>query len=406
MTSYEIAIVGAGIAGSTLASFLAPHAKLILIDRDVRGLPGSTGHAPGFVGQLNSLSILTALARWTVGHYKSVPGGFDTVGGLEIAECEAEVDNLRERASLASKLDLEARLLDAEEATSLAPAFIASATAGLYFPNDGTANAKRLAHAGQDAAVAAGATLLDADVSAITPSDGGYDLSTSRGVVKTRRVVVCTGVWAGQLLPSLSAAAVSVSHPYAYSLPRPQRDKSPFIRWPAAHVYARDHGTRDGIGSYDHDPVHVSSTAMASQQTAYGKWEDGFGGVLDKAIARLPHATQQGFEDRRIPLNMDQVADVPYAFNGLFTVTPDGMPLVGRVSEGMYCAVGVWVTHAAGSARLLADMILEDMGLKGEGFGHELRSHVDPTRFRGRDGKELEQTALSSYNDIYNKDKA
>ncbi|CAK9782031.1 unnamed protein product [Cutaneotrichosporon oleaginosum] len=81
---YDIAIVGAGIVGSCLAAQLAPHARVLLVDRDVRGLRGSTGHAPGFVGQLNELAPLTELAKRTVASYRAIPGGFDVVGGLEV----------------------------------------------------------------------------------------------------------------------------------------------------------------------------------------------------------------------------------------------------------------------------------------------------------------------------------
>jgi sarcosine oxidase len=455
---YEIAIVGAGIVGSTLASFLAPHArgKLALVDRDVRGLPGSTGHAPGFVGQLNALAPLTTLAQRSVEHYLSIEGGFDVVGGLEVARTRDELMNLAQRAALASSHGVEASIISADDAASLAPAFIApdSAVRALHFPTDGTANARTLAHAGQDAAAAAGAKLIDADVTAITRSDAGtFSLTTSQGAITAKTVVVCTGVWAGQLLPSLHAAAVSVAHPYAYSSPRATRAPSPFIRWPATHVYARDHGARDGIGSYAHDPVHVGAQAMSAAATAYGKWEEGFTQVIDAALELLPPATAQGFAPVT-PTAAPDGSDAPYAFNGLFTVTPDGMPLVGALEKDLYCAVGVWVTHAGGSARLLADIILEDLGMSetakedGHGCGHGhahdhnhghghgaaavtdaslregmadaagddsalrkalnpmLRKAVDPMRFVGKDDKTLEAAALASYNDIYNKDKA
>lgn len=415
MTDYDVAIIGAGIVGSTLASLLAPHTNLVLIDRSVRGLHGSTGHAPGFVGQLNTLAPLTELAKRTVKHYTSVPGGFDIVGGLEVARSEAEEANLTERAQLAHDAGLAARLVSASDAAELAPAFIDGerVTAALHFPNDGTANARHLATAGQDAAESAGAKLLDADVTAITKSESGpgYTLTTSTGTFTAAHVVVCTGVWASQLLPTLSAAAVSVAHPYAYSSQRTQRPAtSPFIRWPAAHVYARDHGVRDGIGSYDHDPVHVSATACARMPSAYGEWEPAFDSVIDRALGLLPAQTAETFGPivAPAPAAVDTVkaTDVPYVFNGLFTVTPDGMPLVGHLEGGLWCAVGVWVTHAAGSAGLLAGQILSAVGkgpkpsIEDEGLGKA----VDPKRFAGLEAAVLERKALASYNDIYNKE--
>jgi sarcosine oxidase len=415
MADYDIAIIGAGIVGSSLAARLAPHGRVFLVDRDVRGLPGSTGHAPGFVGQLNQLAPLTELAKRTVAAYLQIPGGFDVVGGLEIATSAEELAALEPRAELARSRGLRVETVDGDKAKALAPAFVEKAVGALHFPDDGTANARVLAHAYQDAAAAAGARLVDADVSAI---EGGK-ITTSAGTFTAAKIAVCTGVWSAQLLPL--PAAVSVAHPYAYSVSRPAREKSPFIRWPAAHVYARDHGVADGIGSYDHDPVHVSARAMDAHNTATGAWDPAFDDVIERALALLPAQTAAKFDGRTTAgegkgdeggkaadaaykaMVEGREGGTPYAFNGLFQVTPDGMPLVGRVKEGIYAAVGVWVTQGAGSAGLLADMILEDLG-KGEAKDAELRAALDPLRFAGKDD-EVVETALATYNDIYNKEK-
>lgn len=418
-TSYDIAIVGAGIVGSSLAAALAPHARVLLVDRDVRGLPGSTGHAPGFVGQLNCVLPLTELAKRSVQAYRGIEGGFDVVGGLEVALSTTELEELEHRRALAESSGLRASLLSPEEAVAIAPDFVAESAGALHFPDDGTANARVLALAFQDRARQAGAAALDADVSAVTPSSGGVTLTTSRGEFKAAKAAICTGVWAAQLAPALMAA-VTVAHPYAYSHARaPRGYTSPFVRWPSRHVYARDHGRRDGLGSYDHDPVHVSSRAMARHRTATGAWDEMFDGVIQRGLALLPSASHGGFAD---PVVADagsaaeggeraaqayetaenaKAEGRAYAFNGLFQVTPDGMPLVGRVQDGVYVAVGVWVTQGAGAAGLLADLILEDMG-RGPAKDVELRKAVDPLRFAGGEG-EIE-AALRTYNNIYNKD--
>lgn len=407
-TEYDIAIVGAGIVGSALAARLAPHARILLLDRDL-SIRGSTGRNPGFVGQLNNLPPLTELARRSVHAYRKIPGGFDDVGGLEVALTKPELEHLRARGALASASGLKATLVSGTEARRLAPAFVEDSVGGLHFPDDGVADPKVLTVSFQAAATAAGAVLLDADV--LRFKDGV--LETSAGIFTAARVAVCTGIWAQQLLPL--HAAVVVGQGYAYSATHRARTAAPFVRWPAAQVYARDHGTVDGIGSYDHAPVRV-----APGRTAVAAWDKAFNRAIERALALLPEQTAVRFENRitagmrrgkedaaqkaeeaEAAVVQARGAGRAYAFNSLFQVTPDGCPLVGRVREGVYAAVGVWVTHAAGAAGLLADMMLEDMG-RGEPKDIELRKALDPLRFAGRD---VVDEALRTYNDIYNRKK-
>ena len=62
----RIIIVGGGIVGAALAFHLSKAESenhIILIDKSLETLLGSTGHAPGFVGQLNESPVLTRLAK-------------------------------------------------------------------------------------------------------------------------------------------------------------------------------------------------------------------------------------------------------------------------------------------------------------------------------------------------------
>ncbi|KAG9697619.1 hypothetical protein KCU95_g1275, partial [Aureobasidium melanogenum] len=58
-------IIGAGIVGSSLACFLSestPQINILVLDRSLSTIAGSTGYAPGFIGQYNEKSSLTKLA--------------------------------------------------------------------------------------------------------------------------------------------------------------------------------------------------------------------------------------------------------------------------------------------------------------------------------------------------------
>ena len=46
-------------------------------------------------------------------------------------------------------------------------------------------------------------------------------------------------------------------------------------------------------------------------------------------------------------------------FNGHFSFTPDGYPMLGESSRvrGLWLAEGIWVTHAGGSAKAVVDLL-------------------------------------------------
>ncbi|BEI86974.1 hypothetical protein CcaverHIS002_0703200 [Cutaneotrichosporon cavernicola] len=435
MPEFDVVIVGAGIAGSTLAAMLSPHVSLAVVDRDIAAIPGSTGHAPGVVAQINSIPALAELARRSVAYYTRIPNGFDIVGGLEVALGPGEtIHTMEARATLAHSLGLAAEVLTLEEASALAPAFVREDAAGaVHFPNDGVCDAKTVTRANILKAKNNGASLIDGNVTRIA-NDAGWrvTLSTPNGtrVLSAAHVAVCTGAWGGQLLPTLEAAAVAVAHPYVFSErrePRPQPPQedllrkpgrfAPFVRFPGQTVYARDHGERDGLGSYAHPPVHIKPSSLKNQASGVAAWEPKFDGWMDASASVLPDETARTFNGPRVVIPRStkgdgwkamDVHDVPHAFAGLMTMTPDGMPLCGRMKEGsggaLWALVGTWVTHAAGSAGVLAPQILAALGKKTlKADDAWLRAALDPHRFDGMSEGEREKHCLDKYADIWNR---
>ncbi|KZL83937.1 sarcosine oxidase [Colletotrichum incanum] len=388
-----VIIVGAGIVGSALAHFLSssPTSRNItIIDRSFGPLLGSTGHAPGFVGQFNESEVLTKLAVETVSEYIQIPGGFDTVGGLEIAFQPAGVERLKSRCTSAVQLGLPAEMLSIEGAHALAPELVKKSNSGaaVLFPTDGTANACKLTSFYQEEAKKSGVQLFQGDVKKLVIRGGrvaGVEVLDGDSVrqLDANKVIITTGIWAQDLCRDLDfpVPVIPVGHPYMHGQQRnPLPRKLPFIRWPEHHVYARDHGDRYGIGSYNHQPVGCKS----KNGTAIGSWIKGFEQTLQSATELLPPTAGEEF---------DQGA----SFSGIFSMTPDNMPLAGSVQSapGLHMAVAVWVTHAAGTAKFLTKVI------NGEDVDEETRNALDPERFRGQVYATLENKSLLGYNSIY-----
>ncbi|KAL4864544.1 hypothetical protein BDV12DRAFT_205627 [Aspergillus spectabilis] len=368
----DIVIIGGGIVGAALAYFLTlsdDGKKVTVIDRAFEQLKGSTAYAPsGFVGQFNESEVLTRLAIDSVKEYLKIPGALDRVGGLEVATSNAGLEKLNWRLTTAKERGLEAELISAQRAAELAPDLVKpDNVAALHFPGDATANPTVIAAFFQSEARARGAELLEADVSQIHRADGRVTgVTTSAGFIEARTVILATGIWAQNLADfDIPVPVIPVAHPYMYGKNQePKPYKSPFVRYPEYHIYARDHGPFFGLG------------------TALGNWVDEFDTTLDRALKLIPEKTDLVAREK---------------LNGIFSMTPDNMPLVGEIpaAKGLYMAAAVWITDAAGSAKFLTQL------LRGETVEAAVKKALDPTRFQGRDLGSLEQESLHCYNSIY-----
>lgn len=398
-----IAIVGGGIVGSALAAFLSEDAScghIILVDRSFTEVLGSTAYAPGFLGQYNQGETLTKLAVDSLKDYDRHPEVFERTGGLEFALTDAGISTLEDRCEKANAAGIAARLLDKDELPSIVPSFVneESFKQALYFPTDGVADPKKLCNTYRQVARKSGVEFIEASVTGPDIQDGVLcGLKTEDGAsIEAGKVIFATGVWTASLLSSALKTpipTVPVAHPYVYTAPEAEKRKqSPFCRWPEAHVYARDHGDRYGLGSYDHSPMRVHSLGS----TASKDWPVAdFAPVISHAASSKVASTS---ELSRLTTIKDLTEDQDIRkINGIFSVTPDSLPLLGPVPslDNCWLAAGIWITHAAGCARLLARMIA------GEAYDHDIASVLDPARFAAGDVEDLEATALRQYNDIY-----
>jgi len=394
-------IVGGGIVGVAVAAALTEgqDVAVTVLERGPRGrLPGSTGHAPGFVGLLGEVPVATELARASAAAYDQLEhdgvAGFDRVGGLEVAITDEAMTDLLRRARLAAEVSLPAQVLDSAQASACASQLVdpRDCVGGVLYPADGTARASTITAALAHRAASAGARFVhDAAVTAIDTS--GDRVQAVRcgegGTYAADDVVLACGIWgpavaalAGQVLP-----LTPVAHPYLYGPLHdvPLRSSgsvgSPFVRWPEHHVYARDHGDRLGLGTYDHVPQPVPVDLLSDG--AERPWP---GEVFDLAVARALALLPSG--ERFTPENR---------LNGVFSMTADNLPLLGpsEAVGGLWIAEALWVTHAAGAAQALAQL------MTGTAPAVDGLDALRPDRFAGQPADALTDRALRLYRDIY-----
>lgn len=284
---------------------------------------------------------------------------------------------------------------------------------GLHFPLDGTVDQRLIARHYQEEVKSRGVVLLPTKVTSISqessenhPAGHNFCVTTNFGNLSTKKLIIATGIWTTRLMESLGVdlPIISVLHPYAYGPVRfPRSLKQPFVRWPERHIYARDHGTFDGWGCYDHEPIRcvpddsaLFSPLSEDQAPRY---------ILPKQILFIAETSSItiGAAVSVFPDSEKSDSKNPHqVFQAAFSVTPDSLPLAGVVPEipGLYVAAAIWITHAAGVARLVAD-IVEGTELPEPDI--EVVKAFDPMRFEGQDQDALKERALATYNDIYNK---
>ncbi|GAA1867469.1 FAD-dependent oxidoreductase [Paeniglutamicibacter psychrophenolicus] len=374
----NVVIIGAGIVGANLADELAVRGwtNTTVIEQGPLHLAGgSTSHAPGLVFQTNPSKSMTEFASYTVEKLLSLKKDgtscFNQVGGLEIATTPARLEELARRHGFATSWGLESRLVDAAECKRLHPLLDEDAVLGGFLvPSDGLASAARAVQLLIEKSTAAGVRFLgDTTVTGIEQAGGrvtGVRIGDDT-VIEADIVVSCAGFWGPAIgdMIGMRVPLLPLAHQYVTTdaLPElagrnagPHGASLPILRHQDKDLYYREHGDRIGIGSYAHRPMPVALDSLA-KVPAEDMSEHEMPSRLDFTEADfLP-----SWEDSKALLPALGERSIEDGFNGIFSFTPDGGPLVGAAPalEGFYVAEAVWVTHSAGIARAVAELLID-----------------------------------------------
>jgi glycine cleavage system T protein len=114
-------------------------------------------------------------------------------------------------------------------------------------------------------------------------------------------------------------------------------------------MYFRQHKEAYGIGSYNHTPLLVSPWDMDGVKLAEREF--------------TPEHFEAAWNSTNELLPATKGAGLTRKFNGMFTFTIDGMPIMGEAADvkGFWTAVGVWVTHAGGVGQAIAEWLTDEV---------------------------------------------
>jgi glycine cleavage system aminomethyltransferase T/glycine/D-amino acid oxidase-like deaminating enzyme len=362
-------VIGGGIVGNSLAGWLCELGwrDVVLLDKGPFPNPGgSTGHASNFIFPVDHSKEMTQLTLESMRQYREA-GTLIECGGIEVARTEERLEELRRRMESAVSWGVEdCRLVTPAEIKELVPFVDESILlGGFYTPSVAVVDSLRFGTVMRERAQASGALAVFAntEVNAIDVEDGRVRrVRTSRGDVESDLVVIACGVWSPRIA-RLAGASIPLT-PAVHQMidvgpvPRFLSSKSaieyPIVRDMDTNMYERQDGQGLEVGSYAHRPIlHEPDEIPSIEEASLSPTELPF--TQEDFEPQLEHALQL------VPEVLgDASVGIKYAINGLLSLTPDGLPLLGETPEvrGLWAASAVWVKEGPGVGTSVAEWIV------------------------------------------------
>jgi glycine cleavage system aminomethyltransferase T/glycine/D-amino acid oxidase-like deaminating enzyme len=368
-TTARAVVIGAGIVGSSVACHLARLGwrDLVLLEKGPLPNPGgSTGHASNFIYPVDHSKEMTALTLDSVRQYKEL-GVFTESGGIEVARTEERMQELTRRMASAKAWGVEpVSLLTPAEVKELVPFLDETVIlGGFYSPTVGVVDSLRAGTLMREDAVEMGALTVSAQTEVVdigTAHDRVTGVRTTEGDIETGVVVIACGVWSPKLA-RMAGACIPLT-PAVHQMidigpvPRFEQAKRaiefPIVRDMDTNMYERQDGTSLEIGSYAHRPILYDPEDLPSVEeaalspTEFPFTQEDFAPQLEHALELMPEIIG------------DESVGIKYAINGILSLTPDGMPILGETPEvkGLWSAAAVWVKEGPGVGRALAEWMV------------------------------------------------
>ena len=362
----RVVVIGAGIVGNSLVCHLARLGWTDIVQLDKGPLPnpgGSTGHASNFIYLVDHSREMTALTLDSVEQYKALDV-FTESGGIEVARTEERMEELRRRMASAKSWGVEpVSLVTPAEIKELVPFIDESViVGGFYTPGVGVVDSLRAGTLMREEAQSKGAltTVPNTEVTGIDVEGGRVRrVHTTDGTVEADVVVIACGVWspvigrmAGATIPLTPAIHQMIDiGPVPRFADAVKSIEFPIVRDMDTNMYERQDGRGLEIGSYAHRPIlHDPETIPSIEESAlspteYPFTEDDFALQMEQALELMPEIVG------------DESVGIKYAINGLLSLTPDSLPLLGETPEvkGLWSCAAVWVKEGPGVGKAVAE---------------------------------------------------
>jgi glycine cleavage system aminomethyltransferase T/glycine/D-amino acid oxidase-like deaminating enzyme len=362
-------VIGCGIVGNSLAYHLTRLGwrDVVLLDKGPLPNPGgSTGHASNFIYLVDHSKEMTALTMESVRQYRDL-GVFIRSGGIEVARTRERMQELTRRVASGTSWGIEGMsLLSPADVKEFVPYINEKVIlGGFYTEGVGVVDSLRAGTLMREKGTAAGALHVSpkTEVVGIDVEHGRVKrVRTTAGDIEAETVAITGGVWsprlarmAGTRIPLTPAVHQMID---IGPVPRFRGARSdiehPIVRDMDTNMYERQAGGDLEIGSYAHrpilyDPEDLPSVEQAAlSPTEFPFTQADFEEQMQHALELMPEIVG------------DEAVGVKYSINGILSLTPDGMPVLGESPEvrGLWSAAAVWVKEGPGTGKAMAEWMV------------------------------------------------
>jgi glycine cleavage system aminomethyltransferase T/glycine/D-amino acid oxidase-like deaminating enzyme len=362
-------VIGCGIVGNSVAYHLCRLGwrDVVLLDKGPLPNPGgSTGHASNFIYLVDHSKEMTALTVESVRQYKEL-GVFTRSGGIEVARTQERMQELTRRMASGKSWGIDGTsVVTPDEVKQLVPYINEKIIVGGFNTEGvGVVDSLRAGTLMREKAVAMGSLTVAAntEVTGIDVEHGRVAcVRTSAGDIQTDCVVIACGVWSPRVA-AMAGATIGLT-PAVHQMidvgPVPQFAgaksdiEHPIVRDMDTNMYERQAGGDLEIGSYAHRPILYDPEDLPSVQqaalspTEFPFTQADFAPQMEHALELMPEIVG------------NEKVGVKYAINGILSLTPDGMPVLGESSDvkGLWSASAVWVKEGPGTGKTLAEWMV------------------------------------------------
>jgi D-arginine dehydrogenase len=362
MESFDVAIIGAGMAGASLAAECAPHARVLLIEAE--DAPGyhTTGRSAAFWEEAYGGPGVYPLTDAS-GRFLRDGGYLSPRGGLNIGRAE---DRLKVEAFVArfAALGVNVRLLERGELAGIVPGLNPDWVVGSWEPDCADIDVAALHQHYLAVARRIGSVLrVRARVDTLEKGDAEWTLRWANGAARAALVVNAAGAWADGLAVLAGAAPLGIA-PLRRTIVQVRTAPAPPAQLPLTlgineDFYFKPQGDRLWLSPHDETPDIARDAAPEELDVAIAI--DRFNDVVDWKIEAV---------ERR--------------WAGLRSFAPDRLPVYGfdRQVPGFFWFAGqggFGIQTAPAAARLGAQLLL---GLGADDLTASIDPAVyDPKRF-------------------------
>jgi sarcosine oxidase subunit beta len=352
--SADVVIIGGGIMGASTAYHLAMRGcrNVVVLESGEMFGAGSTGLNAGGVRYQFSTAVNIELSKLSIGMMERFADemgqevALRRCGYLFLLDSADDMRHFRSNVELQNRHGVPSEVLSADAIAELVPEVdLTGVIGGTWCPRDGLVDPHGLLQGYVTCARKLGVTLETRAPATAIEVGGGHvhRVVTPNGAINTPAVVIAAGPWSGQVgsLAGIDLPIQPIRRQIAVTNPIPGlRSDFPFVIdfSRALYFHREGAGILTGMSNRDEPPGFDTSVDEEWRLTH-----------IENAVARLPMLAE---------------TELLAEWAGLYEVTPDDQPILGRLphADGLFVCAGFsghGLMHGPAAGLLTAEEILD-----------------------------------------------